>query len=80
MAYVKAEGQGDILHYLFSGYNEMSILSIKSHPNGTLYINTTSSPPQLELKPAQSFLYAFGIVFDKVSGFLYVYILFLILF
>ncbi|CAE1149655.1 unnamed protein product [Acanthosepion pharaonis] len=65
-SYIKAEGQSDILHYLFSGKPAMSILSIKTDTNGKLLINTKFSPPQIKVDPDKSFLYAFGIVFDKL--------------
>lgn len=66
LAYVKAEGKGDIIHYLFSGDDQMSILSIKSTLDGVLNINTTFSPPLIEMTPNSSVLYSFGIVFNQL--------------
>ncbi|XP_029658393.1 glycosylated lysosomal membrane protein [Octopus sinensis] len=66
LAYTKAVGNKDTLHYVYSSAELMSLLAIKTVKDAELQLNCSEMPPSVTLESPTSEIYSYGIIFNQI--------------
>ncbi|CAI9718853.1 Hypothetical predicted protein [Octopus vulgaris] len=66
LAYTKAVGNEDTLHYVYSSAELMSLLAIKTVKDAELQLNCSEMPPSVTLESPTSEIYSYGIIFNQI--------------